>query len=331
MALRVGLVFELRGSLALAGAELPPDADAEFEPEETLCALEAALRAAGCEPVRLGGPRDLLRAGRRDALPAVDAALNIAEGYGSRNREAWAPVLLEMLGIPHLGSDALTLSASLDKAWARTLVAAAGVPVARQWVLAPGADPETFASEATYPLFVKPRWEGTAKGIDRTSRVEDAAALSAAVTRVWRLYRQPALVEPFLPGPEYTVTVVGHGPPRALALLQRGLDPATGIGAHALPAEPHPPEPALPGSLSPALERELAGHSLAVFEALACLDFARVDWKADASGAARFLEVNPLPTFAPDGSFAILAELLGRSYEELVGSVLREGLRRLGL
>ena len=76
---RIGLVFELRGSLP-AEPGLPPDADLEYEPEETIAALESALRAIGCEPVRLGGPRDLLRAGAREALPPVDAVLNIAEG-----------------------------------------------------------------------------------------------------------------------------------------------------------------------------------------------------------------------------------------------------------
>ena len=81
--------------------------------------------------MRLGRPHDSARRARAqgDEL-AVDAALSIAEGYGSRNREAWAPVLLEMLGVPQLGSDALTLSLSLDKAWTRAVVAEAGVPVA---------------------------------------------------------------------------------------------------------------------------------------------------------------------------------------------------------
>ena len=115
--LRVGLVFELLGSLPPAPGR-PGDADAEYEPEETILLLEAALRELGHEPVRLGGPRTLLaRAAGGAALAraaggaalGIDAALNIAEGEGSRNREAWAPVLLEMLGVPTLGSDALTL------------------------------------------------------------------------------------------------------------------------------------------------------------------------------------------------------------------------------
>jgi D-alanine-D-alanine ligase len=168
--LRIGLVYDLLGS-APAG---PPDADAEYEPIETVEALEAGVRTAGHEPARLGSPRELLAALGRGSLPKLDAAWNIAEGWGTRNREAWAPVLLEMSGIPVLGSDALTLSTSLDKAWTLDLVRAAGVPVAAHV----SADSVEALAGLTlpgpFPLFVKPRWEGTAKGITAASRAPDA-------------------------------------------------------------------------------------------------------------------------------------------------------------
>src|SRR5262245_16706542 len=155
--LQIGLVYDLLGS-APGG---PPDADAEYEPIETVEALEVAIRRLGHEPVRLGSPRELLVAFGRGALPKLDAAWNIAEGWGTRNREAWAPVLLEMAGIPALGSDALTLSSSLDKAWTLDLVAAAGVPVAGHVSAASPAELPGLALPP-FPLFVKPRWEGTA-------------------------------------------------------------------------------------------------------------------------------------------------------------------------
>ncbi|MDH3687268.1 MAG: hypothetical protein OEP95_13640 [Myxococcales bacterium] len=334
---RLGLVFELRGSLGDAGqpvdaaAGLPADADVEYEPEETIAALEAAARAAGCEPVRLGSARDLLAARERGALPPVDAALNIAEGYGTRNREAWAPVLLELLGIPALGSDALSLSLSLDKAWCRDVVAAAGVPVAPGVSVESFREAEKFTKTNDYPFFVKPRWEGTAKGIGAASRVDDPAALRRVTERILETYRQPALVESFLPGAEYTVTVVGHAPPRVLPVLQRALDPATGIGAHALADGERSGEPQVVGGLDATLEKTLGDLTLEVWETLRLLDFARADWKLNAGGQPCFLEVNPLPTFAPDGSFAILAELRGETYESLVGGVIEDGLRRLGL
>lgn len=329
---RIGLVFELLGSLAPAPGQ-PPDADAEYEPEETIAALEAALRRLGCEPVRIGGPRELLARGGRGEPFGVDAVLSIAEGEGGRNREAWAPVLLEMLGLPALGSDALTLSLSLDKAWAKDVAAAAGVPCAPHASVESEAEAARAAAALGLPLFVKPRWEGTAKGIRRSSRVASPEALAAEVVRVLRDYRQPALLEPFLPGPEYTVCVSGHAPARAWPALQRALEGGSGIGLHALAREPDAAglEAVAPGALTPALDAELGRLAVAAFAALRCRDFARVDFKLDAAGRPRFLEINPLPTFATDGSFAILAELLGEPYEELLAGVLAEGLGRLGL
>ena len=278
--MRVGIVFELLRPVP-SGSGLPADAFDEYEPEATLALLEEALVYAGAEPVRLGGPRELF-AKASDGAPDVDAVLNIAEGYGTRNREAWAPVLLEMWGLPTLGSDALALSASLDKVFAKRIVAAAGVPVAPDGCIEENA-PGSQALPGPFPLFVKPRWEGTAKGIERDSRVENREELERAAARIHRVYGQPALVEPFLGGAEYTVTVVGHAPARALPALQRALDSESGIGVHAIAAgstDGHD----LPGALTRELESELARASLAAFHALGCLDFARVDFRLDGSG-----------------------------------------------
>jgi D-alanine-D-alanine ligase len=164
--------------------------------------------------------------------------------------------------------------------------------------------------------------------------VEDRAALAREVARIERDYGQPALVERFLPGPEYTVTVVGHAPPRALPVLQRAIAADSGIGVHALERHAAPPggwRPCTPGVLDAALESRLAGLALAACDALACRDFARADFRLDAEGRPHFLELNPLPSFAPDGSFGILAELAGRPHEDLLAEVFAAALARLGL
>jgi D-alanine-D-alanine ligase len=331
--LAFGLVYDLLGTYPRKPGD-PPDVDAEFEPEATLEVLEAAVRRLGHRPVRLGSPHALLARIGKGELPPLDVALSIAEGTRGRDREAWAPVLLQMAGVPALGSDALTLSLTLDKAWAARLVAAAGVAVVPQAVAHSAEEAETLTLPGAYPLFVKPRWEGTAKGIGPRSRVEDRAALVREVARIVREYRQPALVEAFLEGPEYTVTVVGNDPPSALPALQRALEATTRSGLHALERHAAPRggwRGEVPGCLDPALEDELAALAIRAYRALECLDFARADFRLDAAGRPRFLEMNPLPSFAPDASFGILAELEGRPADELIADVLAAGLRRLGL
>jgi D-alanine-D-alanine ligase len=341
--LAIGLVYETHGSYPKQ-AEDPRDFNAEYEPESTIETLEDALRELGHTPVRLGHPHALLKevASGELARRGLGAALCVAEGYGSRNREAWAPVLLEMAGVPALGSDALTLSLTLDKAWANERARAAGIPIGRQCSVASADAAHSLELPDAFPLFVKPRWEGTSKGIRRSSRVEDRAALVREVGRIVADYRQPALVEKFVAGPEYTVTVVGNDPPRAMPVLQRAIELDSGIGVHALANEvwagdpTDPTDPAdlrheTPGSLEGELEGELQRLALLAYQTFECLDFARLDFRLDPDNGGRpvFLEINPLPTFAIDGSFAILAELEGRSLTAFLADVFREGLERL--
>lgn len=340
--LTIGLVYETFETYPRRPGD-PLDAHVEYEPESTIEALEAAIRGLGHRPKRLGSPPALLSAlsrasdGRDTSLKAaleVDAVLNLAEGHGTRNREAWAPVLLEMAAIPTLGSDALSLSLSLDKAWANRFAAAAGIEVAPQATLASGQEARSGPLPAAFPLFVKPRWEGTAKGIRASSKVHCRDELAREVERIRQLYAQPALVEAFVPGAEYTLTLIGNDPVEVLPAIQRALEVETGIGLHALEG-PGVERGAflheVSGLLEPALEAELARISRRVFEVFECRDFARIDFRLDVDSRPIFLEINPLPTFATDGTFAILAELEGVSLSAMLGRCIQVGLERLGL
>jgi D-alanine-D-alanine ligase len=338
MTLQIGIVFEGFDSYPRRPGD-PTDFAVEYEPESTVALLESAIAHLGHRAVRIGTPHELLKAVAAGRVSELDAALTIAEGYGTRNREGWAPAILEMAGIPTLGSDALTLSHSLDKAWTNRAVRSAGMAVAPQCLMTNASDALSGELPADFPLFVKPRWEGTSKGIAANSRVESREALVGEVERIVRDYRQAALVEAFLPGAEYTVTVVGNDPPSALAVLQRALHDATGIGLHAITGVHEElgrecvaeSEISLPGELDSSLERALQTLAVAVYELFECLDFARVDYRLDRNGEPVFLEINPLPTFALDGSFGILAELQGRAPAHLLSEVLERGLVRLGL
>ena len=310
----------------------PPDWDAEYEPEETIAALEGAVRRLGHKPVRIGNVAALLAVLGRGTL-RLDAAVTIAESYGSRNREAHAPVLLELAGVPTLGSDALTLSVSLDKHLTKVVARAAGVATPDWRVVETAEDLDDF--HLPFPVFVKPRYEGAAKGIAPSSRCATPEALAAEVRRQRRLYGQDLLVEAFVAGGEFTVGVVGTGvDAEALPVLQRAVERETRIGLHALerhePAD-RPFDYAVEGVLTPALEAALQAAALGVHRALECRDVSRSDFRVDADGEVWFLEINPLPTFAPDGTFAVLADLVGEPYEAFLASVLARGLDRLSL
>ena len=329
--LRIGLIYDTFDAYPWRDDD-PPDADAEYEPEATVDTLAVAVERLGHTPVRIGTSFDL-----RDRLAEgleLDGAINIAEGARSRNREAYAPILLEMAGVPCLGSDALTLSLTLDKAWTKDLATAAGIatPPHRVFADASAIDP---ADLPDFPLFVKPRYEGTSKGITAASKVESVAALREQVGRITAAYNQDALVEGFVAGGgEFTVALVGTDPPEALPVLQRAVEPTTGIGLHALEHRGAPAgdwDYTLGGTLEPELEARLQSDARRIYQKLECKDFARADFRVDADGQPWFLEINPLPTFAPDDTFAIIAELMNRAYDDFLADVLARGFHRLGL
>jgi D-alanine-D-alanine ligase len=129
---RLGFTFNVRSSLDAnaPGRGLAGDAEEEFDPPETIEDIAAALRSLGHDVELLGDGEPLVRRLLDQTAPRPDLVFNMAEGTGiGRSREARLPALLEMLGIPHTGSDPLTLALALDKSLAKTIVAAAGVAV----------------------------------------------------------------------------------------------------------------------------------------------------------------------------------------------------------
>src|SRR5262249_27006114 len=162
-----------------------------------------------------------------------DFVFNIAEGRGvGRSREAHVPAVLEMLGIPYTGSDPLTLAATLDKDVAKRLVASARVAVPNGVVLdtlgdgthipPPGeVDADYFwLSRLTYPVIVKPAWEGSSKGIRGKCIVENLPELYDAANALYRAYGQPVLAEEYIEGEEWTVGVIGNDEPRVIGMMR---------------------------------------------------------------------------------------------------------------
>src|SRR4029079_6263386 len=180
---------------------------AEFDSVETIDQLAGAIEALGCVVTRVGRGQAL--APRLVSCERFDLVFSIAEGLKGRAREAQVPALCELFDQPYLFSDPLTMAASLDKAVAKTLVAAAGLPTAKFAVAETNAT--ELADWCLFPAFVKPIAEGTGKGCEAASLVHSLAELRVATDNLLARYRQPVRVETFLPGREFTVGVVGNG------------------------------------------------------------------------------------------------------------------------
>ena len=322
--LRIGLTYDLRDDYRALG--FAADELAEFDFIGTIDAIDAALRSLGHETERIGNVRALAR--RLSEGAGWDLVFNTAEGVRGFGREAQVPALLEAFEIAYTFSDPLVSALTLHKGMAKRVLRDAGVPTAAFCVVADEADLAQL--ELPFPLFVKPVAEGTAKGIDAGSRVADHAALAARCRLLWAKYAQPALVEPFLPGREFTVGVLGQGAgARSVGTLELRLREGAEPGIYSyLNKELSEERVDLPlaDAAAAALVEPVA---LAAWRALGGRDAGRVDLRLDARGHPQVLELNPLPGLHPTHSdLPILWSALGQPYETLIAAIVRDASAR---
>lgn len=332
--MKIGLAFDLKIA-SNQPTETINDESEEYDPPETIEALASELERLGHQVVQLGGGRQFLE----NILRAeVDLVFNISEGRGHyRGREAQAPGVLEMLGLPYVGSDPLTLALCLDKPSAKTIAHAGGILTPGFQVIERLDDLNHLGAFALeFPVIVKPAYEGSSKGIHESSRVENLSDLRERVRNVIETYRQPALVEEFIAGTEVTVGVVGGDPAQIVGVME--VVPEDGTGEHfmytlnvkrnwrQLVSYRCPPQ------LPPSCVQKLEASALTLFRVLGCRDMARFDFRLDRQNQPYFIEANPLPGLSPEyGDLSIMGNLTGWDYPRIIRTILDSALNRHGL
>jgi len=325
--MRIALVYDLRDDYRVLGYS--EEEVAEFDNVETIDQLAGALKALGCEVTRVGRGQAL--AARLVEGDRYDLVFSIAEGLKGRSREAQVPALCELFDQPYLFSDPLTMSACLDKAVAKRLMRDTGVPTASFAVAERNA--EEVADWADFPAFVKPLAEGTGKGCEAASLVQTRGELRDAVTRVIARYGQPALVERYLPGREFTVGIVGNGPDaRVLGVCEILLRANAEANVYSLQNKELCEELVTYAPADDAEARLAGTRALEAYRALECRDAARIDFRSDANGEPYFLEANPLAGLNPwHSDLPILAAQNGIDFVALIGLIVDAGLARYGM
>jgi D-alanine-D-alanine ligase len=335
---KVGLTYTERSTARKCADKIsscpgqPDDAEEEFDSPETIAAIAAALQSHGHEVELLGDGPAL--AHRLLAGSPPDFVFNLSEGRGiGRAREAWTPSLLEMFGVPYSGSDPLTLAAALDKHTAKSLVEHAGVAAPRG-VLVDGSV-SAFESQLLalpLPLFVKPAFEGSSKGIRSHSLILHQQELIEVVARCGDDYQQPVLVEEFIDGDELTVGVIGNDPPVVIGIMR--VLPLGHDGPFVYDLEVKRDwrrrvRYEVPAQLCTADDQAVRHAALTAFRALGCRDVARIDFRLR-DGVPYFLEANPLPGLSPGTSdLVLLAGGMGIDYQALIGQIADSAMARV--
>lgn len=324
--LKIGLTYNLK---RIDPKVTGRDVEAEFDPPSTIEALAGALRTLGHEIVEIEATPEFLTVFQ--SLD-VDLVFNIAEGIKGRNREAQVPAILDLLGIPYTGSDPTTLAVALDKGLAKRLVRQEGIPTADFFLMMTGDEP--IPARLSFPLIAKPVAEGSSKGIVTASVVRDEVQLRGKVREILAKYDQPAIIEAYLPGREFTVAILGDENPRALPPMEILFSDTAGdlpvySFTNKLSAD-GTVNYKTPADVDPALGEELADVALRSFLTLGCRDVARVDLRCDGDGRVNFMECNPLPGMTPGWSdLCLIAEGAGMTYLDLVDEILTPAVKRL--
>ncbi len=328
--MRIGITYNLKSDLpAPSVLSLPEDAAEEFDLPETIEAIQKVLLEDGHQVYLLGGDLSIIEKIKRFRIEFV---FNIAEGFHGRNREAHIPALLELLAIPYSGSDPLGLATTLDKSFAKRIAISHEIRTPEFWVLNERADLQSLPHQ--FPLFVKPLWQGSSKGIRLSSRTEDFAQLETEVNRLFNDYPgEPVLVERYIPGREFTVGVVGNREPEILGVMEIAFrNPQKGDLCYSLEVKRNWKEEVtyqMPAKLDSKSEQEIRQAVLNLFRILRLRDMARFDFRMNSEGQIYFLEVNPLPGLSPEsGDIVILAQKRGLSYSALILKIVRAACDR---
>lgn len=319
--LRVGLTYNIK---RIDPAE--NDAEAEFDSPKTIAAITAAIESYGHTVVPLEATADLPRV-LADAAP--DVVFNIAEGARGRGREAQVPALCELLGIPYSASDPTTLSICLDKGLTKQILRAAGIDTAEWQVMTTGREK---LKAFRYPVIVKPNAEGTSKGITSASVVKDEASARAAARALVERYGQPALVEEYIVGREFTVGLLGERRPKVLPPMEVIFIDPKGLPVYGF-EEKQSDTPRVrfecPAQLTPAEAKRIEKTVRDTFAALGCRDVARVDLRMAPDGKVYVIEINPLPGLTPDFSdLCTIARVSGMDHRTLIGEILAGCIKR---
>lgn len=248
-----------------------------------------------------------------------------------------------MLQLPYSGSDPLTLGICLDKSRAKEILTYHKIPNAKFLVANRMEDIKNV--DFDFPLIVKPISEGSSKGIFSSSFVKDAKELEDEVTRILFSYNQPALIEEFLPGREFTIAVLGNGEEtRTLPIIEicyedfpKDVTPLYSYEAKWIldTKENEFDVFECPARLDIRLENTIKETVLRTYNVLRCKDWSRIDVRLDKNGIPNIIEINPLPGIMPDpnenSSFPKAARAAGMSYNQMIQTVLCSAAKRYNL
>ena len=299
---------------------------------QTIELIKEALVAKGHQVKAFEGDKNIVYA-LEDFMPAVVSGerpglvLNLSYGIQGRARYTHIPAILEMLGIPYVGSGPETHAVALDKVLTKIVLLQKGLPTPRFAVLETPDFTFPLSENLSFPLIVKPKNEAASFGL---KIVNDENELRSGVRAIYDNFKGPSLIEEFISGREINIGLLGNDPVQALPAVE--LIFKKGIPIYTYEDKMHlsrrQVDKICPADLNPEQNVQLESLAKEAFKSLGCFDSARVDIRLDQAGNPYILEVNSMASLNPDGSYAYAAAQIGLNYSELVNKLIEVASRR---
>jgi D-alanine-D-alanine ligase and related ATP-grasp enzymes len=296
---------------------------AEFDCEETIQSIEDVLEDLGHQVVRIGCLEQLMQ--RLLNGERWDLVFNIAEGINGIGREAQIPSILDAYKIPYTFSTTEIMAAALDKGLTNAVMRSYGVRTAEFHVVRKLKDVHKI--RIPFPLFVKPIAEGTSRGINENSKVNNEQELYDQCKFILDSFHQPALVEEYLPGREFTVGILGTGEDaKALGVLEILMTQHADQSAYTYDNKQQYEQRMVYQLVD---EPKVARLALKAWESINCRDAGRVDVRINSKGEPCFMEVNTMAGLNPNYSdLCILCRQVGFPYHDLIEHIVNEAISR---
>jgi D-alanine-D-alanine ligase len=281
---------------------------------KTVEAIKLALENKNYEVIMIPADIDMLT---RIKNANVDVIFNACTGIRTKKEQANVVGMLELLDIPFVGSSLSSHIFGLHKEISKVLFRKMGIPTPNSQLFY-NADMK-LDGNLRFPLIVKPEHEGSSLGIDEKSVVYNEKTLYEKVREVINTFNQPALVEEYVGGREFTIGIIGDKELKVFEILEVIYSKMeTNFMTVSIKAKDAAGFEC-PANIDEELELKLKDYAKKAFRALELRDYARVDVRLDKFNNPFFIEINTLPGLEPGYSdFPKMAEKSGISYDDLI-------------
>ncbi|OLO37995.1 D-alanine--D-alanine ligase [Alkalihalophilus pseudofirmus] len=291
---------------------------------ETIKNIKEALLAGGHQVKTFEGDKNII-AKLEEFMPSVVSGerpglvFNLSYGIQGKGRYMHIPGILEMLGIPYVGSGPETHALALDKVVTKMILIQRGLPTPKFTVMDKPDSP--IMDDLKYPLIVKPKDEAVSFGLKVVHNEEE---LRAGVQVIYETFQAPTLVEEYIEGREVNVGLLGNNPVEALLPVELVFGEGEQIYTYEDKKNKsgRTVEKVCPAPLSEEQTKEIQQLAIDTFNALGCYDSARVDFRIDKDGKPYILEVNSMASLGADGSFVYAAQTMGLSFADLMNKLI---------